>query len=74
MRGEASWQTSITSTHTRTHAKTHARKHSCQQAVCHVGLQIDHEPSARYIRCITLGYLSRETRNILIFITALFNR
>lgn len=51
MRGEASWQTSITFTHTRTHAKTHARKHSCQQAVCHVSLQIDHEPSARYIHC-----------------------
>lgn len=43
MRGEASWQTSITSTHTRTHSqKTHARKHTlCQQAVCHVSLQID---------------------------------
>lgn len=54
MRGEASWQTSITFTHTRTHAKTHARKHSCQQAVCHVGLQINHEPSAHYIRCFRM--------------------
>lgn len=52
MRGEASWQTSITSTHTRIHSQKNARarKHSCQQADCHVGLQIDHEPSARYIR------------------------
>jgi hypothetical protein len=45
--------------HTRTHGKkTHARKHSCQQADCHVGLQIDHEPSARYIRCF-LSFLGK---------------
>lgn len=55
--------------HSHTHAKTHARKHSCQQAVCHVGLQIDHEPSARLYSSL-LKSPGGDAQYMLIFINA----